>query len=104
MGYPASQTKKATVNATDGTPITLVVPTNLPTQERADELLALYHNNVKPADPKSLRGPTSALVPTPLADDVAEAMAFVGDIVDQRTDLPDGQVHLYSKGYLAHGF
>jgi hypothetical protein len=48
-----------------------------------------------------------ALLPTvsaTIADHVAEAMAFMGSIVDDRRDLPEGRVRLFSEGYWAHGF
>ena len=106
MGYPESQTEKKVVTADDGTPVTLVVPTNLPSNERAEVLRALYQQYVKPATLQRSRGPVQALVPPAKADDVAEAMAFMGDVVDERVVMDDdaGTVYLFSNGYHAHGF
>jgi len=50
------------------------------------------------------KGEVYATVPSDLADDVEECMGNNGAIVDERTDLGDGTVYLYSRGYWAHGF
>ena len=91
------------VKAEDGTEVEIGVPVGpLPSDERADELRALYREHVK--HPHGRHGPAWALVPTKIADDVAEAMDFIGDIVDEREDWPAGQTFLRSDGYSAHGF
>lgn len=90
-------------------PITLVVPATVPTVERSEILQQLYKEHVKPLPfgPKKethWKGPCVAEVPVNIASDVAEAMNFMGSIVDDRRDLPNGLVRLYSEGYWAHGF
>jgi hypothetical protein len=51
------------------------------------------------------KGPCYANVPATIADDVAEAMDFMGAIVDSRETCTDGvTVALFSRGYRAHGF
>ena len=89
-----------TVNV-DG--ISITVPTEIPSNKRAEELRKLYQDHVHPLDPTRPKGPTSAQVPVAIADDVAEAMTFIGDIVDSRMDR-EGMALLYSEGYYAHGF
>ncbi len=90
-------------------PITLVVPTTVPTVERSEILQQLYKEHVKPLPfgPKKethWKGPCVAEVPANIAGAVAEAMNFMGSIVDDRRDLPSGLVRLFSEGYWAHGF
>jgi hypothetical protein len=90
-------------------PITIVAPSTIPTADRGEVLRRLYSEYVKPLPfgPKKethWKGPCAAEVPAALADDVAEAMRFMGSIVDDRRDLPGGRVRLYSEGYWAHGF
>ena len=78
------------------------------TEARAEYLRAIYREHVHhPATPKNpaghWKGRAEAIVPNNLADDLAEAMAFVGSIVDFRGT--DGtRTALVSKGYWAHGF
>jgi len=104
------ETKTVTATATDGTRLELVVPTDLPGNERAGYLRTLYKEHVRhpktPANPTgNWKGRADAIVPAELAADVAEAMEFVGSIVDFRGTSADGKrVALISKGYWAHGF
>lgn len=107
------KTKYATndvVIAAPGKPtITLVVPTKIPGEDRADMLRRLYREHVKPlpfGPNKELhwKGPCAAEVPAALAHDVEAAMDFMGSIVDDRRELPGGLVRLYSEGYWVHGF
>jgi len=88
---------------------TLVAPVLIPEEKRGEVLRRLYSEHVKPLPfgPKKethWKGPCAAEVPAMIADDVAEAMAFMGSIVDSQRDLPSGHVRLYSEGYWAHGF
>lgn len=90
-------------------PLTLVVPAIVPAPDRSAILQQLYKEHVRPLPfgPKKethWKGPCAAEVPVAIADDVAEAMDFMGSIVDDRRDLPGGNVRLYSEGYWAHGF
>lgn len=50
------------------------------------------------------KGPTFAIVDENIADDMAEAMDFVGALVDGESKVEGGKVRLYSEGYWAHGF
>ena len=89
--------------------ITLVVPVTVPSNDRGEVLRRLYSEYVKPLPfgPKNeihWKGPCAAEVPAARANDVADAMIFMGSIVDDRRDLPGGLVRLYSEGYWAHGF
>ena len=89
--------------------ITLVVPSEVPADDRAEVMRRLYKEHVKPLPfgPKRelhWKGPCAAEVPAAIASDVADAMNFMGSIVDDRRDLPGGIVRLYSDGYWAHGF
>ena len=90
-------------------PIMLVVPAEVPSTDRAEVLRSLYKEHVRPLPfgPKKevhWKGPCAAEVPAAIASDVADAMNFMGAIVDDRRSLPDGIVRLYSEGYWAHGF
>lgn len=118
------RTLTTTVPATDALtgkiiPVTLTVPMDLPTEARADYLRKLWSEHVQygqknvaemaargiayTPDPK---GPCYANVPADIADDVAEAMDFMGAIVDDRRPITDGsgRIALFSRGYRAHGF
>jgi hypothetical protein len=76
-----------------------------PTQKRAEELRALVQEHMKPLEPEfGWKGAVEAVVPEEIAADVAEAMCFVGAIVDEEMELGDGTVRIYSDGYWAHGF
>jgi hypothetical protein len=90
-------------------PITIIVPAEVPSAARGETLQQLYKEHVKPLPfgPKKethWKGPCAAEVPAALASDVAEAMHYMGSIIDDRRDLPGGLVRLYSEGYWAHGF
>lgn len=90
-------------------PLTLVVPAIVPGPDRSTLLQQLYKEHVRPLPfgPKRevhWKGPCAAEVSATIADDVAQAMDFMGSIVDDRRDLPGGRVRLYSEGYWAHGF
>ena len=99
MTYETRETK---MTADDGTEITVIVPTQLPTEERGEQLRALYTERVTHPG-GDWKGLAVAVVPPELADDVAEAMDFHGSIVDRRTTEGD-LVRLESDGYWAHGF
>ena len=90
-------------------PITIIVPTELPSAQRGETLQQLYKEHVTPLPfgPKKethWKGPCAAEVPAAIASDVAAAMNYMGSIVDDRRDLPNGLVRLFSEGYWAHGF
>ena len=95
------------VKAEDGTEIEICVPVrSLPSDERAEELRALYREHVEHPD-GHWKGRATAVVPVEVVDDVVEAMDFMGSIVDQRyeCDSADGRkAILISNGYWAHGF
>lgn len=110
-----------TVTAFDemGNPITLTIPVTLPGNSRADYLRLLWdthvqygQQNVAALAAKGIaytpdwKGPCYANVPMNIGDDVAEAMEFMGAIVDSRTPITDGtgMIALFSRGYRAHGF
>lgn len=98
------QTKTIQATTTDGDTIAIRVPTaELPSDERAEYLRSLFAEHGRELD-DHWKGRILARVPATLADDVAEAMEFMGAIVDERKVLPSGRVHLYSTGYWAHGF
>lgn len=82
--------------------VKLFIPSNIPTPERGRVLRDLYNKWVLHPD-GAWKGPAVAEVPAKLANDVAEAMDFMGSIVDERTKVGN-KVRLYSKGYWAHGF
>ena len=90
-------------------PVTLVVPVDVPAGDRAEVLRRLYSEHVKPLpfgpeQETHWKGPCAAEVPAAIADDVADAMNFMGSLVDDRRALPGARVRLYSEGYWAHGF
>ena len=93
-------TIKTTATATNGSTLTLVVPMLIPTQERAGVLRQLYTRLVRHPG-GHWKGRAEAVVAPHLADDVADAMGFMGSIVDVRETLPDGSIRLYSEGYWA---
>ena len=96
------------LTSTEGTKIPVSAPVSLPSQERAEELRALYQQHVKHLDRCTSKGSCYARVPKELADDVAEAMNFMGSLVDVECPYGKGSVmdnvYLYSRGYWAHGF
>jgi hypothetical protein len=96
-------TKKIEVTATDGTKVSVVVPTNLPSNDRAEILRKLYSDYVRELNPElGWKGPCQAIVPADMASLVAEAMNFMGSVVDKRETLPSGYVKLNSRGYYHH--
>lgn len=99
------KTKKATLTATDGTEITIVVPDVEPISDaRADELRELFRRHSLEID-GHWKGALEAWVPTDRADDVAEAFEFMGALIDERRTTAGGRItYLFSKGYWAHGF
>ena len=104
--YP---TNDIVIEAPGKLPLTIVVPATVPTAERGEILQQLYKEHVRPLPfgPKQethWKGPCAAEVPAAIASDVAAAMDFMGSIVDDRRDLPNGLVRLFSEGYWAHGF
>lgn len=104
--YP---TKDIVLTKAGAPPITLVVPASIPSTDRSDTLRKLYSEHVKPLPfgPKKemhWKGPCAAEVPAAIANDVADAMNFMGSLVDDQRALPGGLVRLYSEGYWAHGF
>ena len=111
-----------TVLAEDGTPVEIRVPDSLPDEARAEQLCAAYRDHIR-HETDDWKGPAWAVVPRALEDDMAEAMEFMGSIVDIRVGaaidlgsalpegavgafraLPDGYVGLFSRGDRAHGF
>lgn len=82
--------------------VTIIVPRNTPNNDRAEVLRELYTKHVK-HNTEHWKGPCWAVVPTEIADDVAEAMNFMGSVVDARNEFV-GSVLLSSQGYWVHGF
>jgi hypothetical protein len=81
---------------------------DLPTDERAQELRNIFQEYHEPLDEDAYtpwKGRVVAVV-EPSDDesvkDVREAMDFVGAIVDNEKELPDGSVKLFSRGYYHH--
>lgn len=97
--------KRVTFQAktTDGETVTLSAPAELPTEERAEYLRDLWNQYVEQLE-GHWKGAVRAEVPVCLADDVAEAMGFMGAHVDARADRSTYRVQLFSKGYWAHGY
>ena len=72
-------------------------------RKRAATLRALYREHVEhPHGDKNWQRGAEALVPAEIADDVAEAMGFVGSAVAERRDRSNGLVFLRSSGLRAH--
>lgn len=76
----------------------------LPTPERAEYLRSLLPMVTWSA--ANWRGPCFCNAPADKADDIAEAMEFVGALIDSREPITDGtgRIALFSRGYWAHGF
>jgi hypothetical protein len=91
------------VAATDGTKFTVAVPNSLPTEDRAKRLRWLFSKYAHLLD-SDWRGRVEAIVTADMADDMADAMNFMGAKVDSRTALSNGAVKLTSRGYWAHGY
>lgn len=105
--YPTKTVEMQGTDASGNTvaiPVTL--PVSLPSEDRCDLLQSLWSQHVKheKAEQFGWKGPCHALVEASIAADVAEAMDFMGAIVDDRRTLANGQVLLSSRGYYAHGF
>ena len=97
------ETKTIKALTTDGQVLSLVVPAKVDSKERGAYLSTLYKEHVTHPD-GHWKSHAVATVPAALADDVADAMDFMGSIVDERSAQPDNMVSLSSKGYWAHGF
>lgn len=76
----------------------------MPTQERAELLRKAYNQYVTHPDGHWKGRAQARLHDKETAALVAEAMDFMGSIVDEITLLPSGAINLYSDGYWAHGF
>lgn len=81
---------------------------NLPSNERAEELREIFSDKAQFLD-EDLRSPWKGRVICMVertddvsVEDVREAMNFIGAIVDEVEELPDGSVKLFSKGYYHH--
>ncbi len=72
------------------------------TNEQANKLRSLYNEYVKHPE-GHWKGKAFAIVPKEIASQVADAMDFMGSLVDCETPIGD-QVLLKSAGYWAHGF
>ena len=98
--------KTTTVQATttEGQTMDLTIPASLPSNERADYLRGLWDAHVAELD-DHWKGRVQAVVTNDLADDVAEAMEFMGALVDKREAMGGGRkTWIFSQGYWAHGF
>ena len=102
MGYEPHETKTVTVKAESGMDVTLVLPTSVQTEARAKYLRGLWDEHVKHLD-GHWKGRVEASVPNELAEDMAEAMEFLGAIVAS-TEESGGETTLKSNGYWANGF
>lgn len=119
MGYDKTKTVKALT--TDGDEIDLVVPDDLPDEDRSEwlrELVEIFHTPTQ----GHWKGVAYALVPDSVATDMTDAMDFVGSIVDASFEgprrvnvavegetanvvfVPDGSTLVFSLGYWHHGF
>lgn len=102
------ETKTVTVVATDGTPVTLNVPTTLPTEERAEYLRKLFGGKVEGFEVSfpdgDWKGRVRVTCSLEKARDAEEAMEFMGALPDRTDPRWDGRVTVSSKGYYAHGF
>ena len=72
------------------------------TNEQADKLRSLYNEHVKHPE-GHWKGKAFAIVPKEIARQVANAMDFMGSLVDSETEIGD-KVKIVSAGYWAHGF
>jgi len=69
---------------------------------RANRLRSLYSEHViHPEGDKNWKQGAYAVVDAEIADDVEEAMGFIGSIVDERQE-DNGRVYLRSDGYYHH--
>jgi len=84
---------------------TSTIPFERDTPEHCEALRALYREHVVATGKDGhWKGPCKAKVTADLAADVADAMNFMGSIVDSERTLKSGMVVLRSRGYWAHGF
>jgi hypothetical protein len=81
----------------------LIKHTDLDDTNRCEELRELYKKHVQHPD-GHWKGRAVAYVDPEIASSVAEAMDFMGSIVQSFRNLKSGKVKLYSKGYWANGF
>lgn len=72
------------------------------TKEQAEKYRNLYSEHVTHPD-GHWKGQAIATVPKEIAQDVADAMDFMGSLVDSETEIGD-KVKIVSAGYWAHGF
>ena len=81
------------------------IPFERDTQEHSEALRALYRDHVVATGKDGhWKGPCMAKVPAELANDVRDAMNFMGSLVDSERELVSGMVVLRSRGYWSHGF
>lgn len=73
------------------------------TDAHANILRTIYSAHVTHPD-GHWKGRAVAVVPAGIADTVADAMNFMGSIVDRRETMAGGRVALLSDGYWSHGF
>jgi hypothetical protein len=91
--------------AIEGCPVKLVVPTSIPSDKRFEYLEGLWREHVRLMDGDDWKGRVNAVVPSNLANDMAEAMENNGALIDKRVNFLMGHMtYLYSNGYRAHGF
>jgi len=103
----SDKTRKVVVKAEDGTKVTLVVPVDLPSDERAEYLRELFGGKVPGVEvlfPKGdWKGPVEAKCDPAVVPDLMEAMRFFGAPVDA-FGVSGNDATLFSHGYYAHGF
>lgn len=103
------ETRRVTAIAEDGTPVTLVVPTNLPTEDRAEYLRRVFDNKLDGVRVSFPDGDWKGRVTVrcdnrTLVADAREALEFMGALPDGERVDADGGVTVFSRGYYAHGF
>lgn len=97
-----SGTKKVTAVTTSGDEVTLIVPTDTPSEKRAEHLQRVYKDHVRHPE-GHWKGKATAVVSPEDVGDVIDAMNFMGSIVDGAFQGDEGIV-VWSDGYTAHGF
>lgn len=81
---------------------------SLPSDSRATKLRSIFSEYAQFLDDDLYtpwKGPVVAIVDRSddeSVEDVEEAMDFIGAIVDEKEEMPDGSVKLFSKGYYHH--
>lgn len=78
---------------------------NLPSQEKAQELRNFFSENIEYLEEdvySPWKGRVYAVVQKEDRAKMREAMNFVGAIVDNEKELPDGRIKLFSRGYYHH--